>query len=156
MGPWAHLWYIFLISDWCGRIQCTVGTGNPWEVVSGYIKMQAEGTMRRNKAVSSIFFFLVVSVSVPVYSFLPCWVPASACLHDHLSQINFSFQVSFGHGVYHHSRWQSIRGWNSHSNTSSKCPWKLCQLKLSYRKSMLKGTSVHWPNLSNVCSVTLN
>lgn len=31
-----------------------------------------------------------------------------------------------------------------------------CQLKLSYRKSMLRGTSVQWPNLSNVCSVTLN
>lgn len=71
------------------------------------------------------FFFLVVSISVPVYSFPPCWVPASACLHDHLSQINFSFQISFGHGVYHHSRRQSIRGWNSYRITSSKCPWKL-------------------------------
>jgi hypothetical protein len=58
------MWGIFLISDWCGRVQLIVGGATPGLVVLGSISKQ---TKQASKQLSFVAF-----ASAPVSRFLSC------------------------------------------------------------------------------------
>ena len=51
IGPWASLWYIYLLGDGCERAELTVVCATPGLVILGAVREQAEQVMR-NKPIS--------------------------------------------------------------------------------------------------------
>lgn len=68
IGLWASLlviyFFFFLVSDWCGRAQPTVGGANPRLMVLGAIRNQAEQT-RRSKPVRSMLLWSLLQFLLP-------------------------------------------------------------------------------------------
>lgn len=98
-----QVWDVFLINDWCGRV-------DPWPGGPGWYKKAAGGSPQKaGQSAAS----LMVCVSVPGFRFLP-GVLALASTEDGLwpvNQINPSWQAAFGLGVYHgHRKWTRTPG----------------------------------------------
>lgn len=82
MGWWVCLWGIFLISNWCRRVQSTVGS-----------ILHGKGGLGCIWKVAKLHFS-VVSVSVPVLWSLP-WIPVLPPLSDITHKPNTPFPLQF-------------------------------------------------------------